>query len=267
MPTSALLLVGHGTRSEAGTRCVERLRDLIVARLPGVLVRHCFLELRQETIERGLRDLIADGAKRIVVSPLLLFAAGHAKSDIPREMAAVGETGVEILQTAALGCHPAIVELSARRYEQAVEESGGVQDGRMCLVLVGRGSNDDQATAEMHHLAALRQARLPQVTVRVAFVAMAKPSVDQVLSEVADQSFGNVIVQPHLLFPGELLENLGQDIERRRQADGGTKWRLTQPLAADIGQAGPADELLVQAVLERAAEVAPEFASRPSLQP
>ena len=127
-PADAVLLVGHGTRDPAGVAefllLAERVRGLLLP-LP---LEACFLELAQPTIADGLNRLIGFGARRVTVVPLLLTAAGHAKRDIPGAIAEVSGVHPELVvrQTAALDCHPRIVDLSTRRYDEALA------DGRSC---------------------------------------------------------------------------------------------------------------------------------------
>jgi sirohydrochlorin cobaltochelatase len=251
MPHPGLLLVGHGTRNAIGTRCVERLGELVAERLPETAVRHAFLELNEQTVQRGIAQFVDAKVSAIVVAPLLLFAAGHAKSDIPREITSACPPEIDLCQADAFGCHPAIVELSQRRFEEAAGSLRPVSADRRCLVLVGRGSRDEQATAEMQRFARLRQEQTPQWTIEVAYIAMAEPTLTRVLGQLADAHFEQVIVQPHLLFPGELLDNLGAAVLRLQESNPETAWRLAPSLAADLGQGGPADRLLVDLVVER----------------
>ena len=83
-----LLLVGHGTVDPCGsTEFMETAAD--VARVcGGVPVEPCFLELAEPDIQTGVARLAQRGVKHLTVAPLLLFAAGHAKHDIPRGVAA-----------------------------------------------------------------------------------------------------------------------------------------------------------------------------------
>ena len=82
-PRTGLLIVGHGTRSERGLAEFREAVELVARGSPGVPVAGCFLELARPSIKEGMARLVADGCQRIVVLPLLLFAAGHAKQDIP----------------------------------------------------------------------------------------------------------------------------------------------------------------------------------------
>src|SRR5690606_655117 len=81
-----LLLVGHGTRSAAGTAEFRRTVGQVAALRPDWAVAGGFLELAEPTIPAAIDALAKQGVKRLIVMPLLLFAAGHARRDIPREI-------------------------------------------------------------------------------------------------------------------------------------------------------------------------------------
>jgi sirohydrochlorin cobaltochelatase len=177
---TGLLLVGHGTRDARGTAEFRHVAQRVAQRVEGVPVEPCFLEFASPTIGEGFARLVAAGARHVVVAPVILFAAGHIRRDIPREVAqaAAAFGGVTFEQVEHLGCHPALVAESRRRFEEvlaAAEPSGRepATNAETVLLLVGRGSRDAEATAEMHAFTSLRQALAPQLKVRVAFLAMA----------------------------------------------------------------------------------------------
>ena len=78
-----LLLVGHGTRSEEGTDEFLRLAAMVAAALPGVATEPAFLELSPPVAADAVDRLVAAGARRVAVVPVMLTSAGHAKSDVP----------------------------------------------------------------------------------------------------------------------------------------------------------------------------------------
>ncbi|MEX2173846.1 MAG: CbiX/SirB N-terminal domain-containing protein [Pirellulaceae bacterium] len=262
--TTGLLLVGHGTRSPAGQQEFLTLAGLTSPRLAPVRVEPAFLELAEPTIAAGLARLVEQGASRIVVLPLLLFAAGHAKQDIPAAVAeaaqGLGRGDLPILQAEHLGCQADILELSRWRVTQALHDCGNaagdtVAASETCLLLVGRGSRDESATAEMHEFASLRSADGVAATTEVAFIAMAQPSVTAMLPRVAAAGYRRVIVQPHLLFHGELLETLRTDVRTVAAAHPQQEWLLSAHLSSGLGGAlgtgCPADEWLAHAIHQR----------------
>jgi sirohydrochlorin cobaltochelatase len=261
--STALLVVGHGTRSDTGTRQFLELAQKLAQRVAPMPVEPCFLELQQPDIAAAVGTLVKDGVRRLTVVPLLLFAAGHAKRDIPAGVEAAvaarwhdaGGTGsspaVEIRQARHLGCHHLLVELSRRRFVQAVAGLPPVPPDETCLLLVGRGSRDESATAEMHRFAELRhQADLAAVT-EVGFLAMARPSLAEILPRIAAQSWRRVVVQPQLLFEGELADNLRQSVAQIAAGHPAQQWLVAPLLADPPGECGDATERLVDVLLDR----------------
>ena len=83
MSEPAVLLCGHGSRDNAAVAEFERLAAVVAARLPARRVSHGFLEFARPTIGSTLEALRDGGASAIDAVPGMLFAAGHAKNDIP----------------------------------------------------------------------------------------------------------------------------------------------------------------------------------------
>jgi sirohydrochlorin cobaltochelatase len=247
-----LLLVGHGTHHPYGAQQFLTLADLVAQRLPGLPVEPAFLEIQSPTIAHGVGQLLARGARRIVVVPALLFAAAHAKADVPAAVqAAVGSSpGVSVRQTPHFGLHPAILELSRRRYEQALMGQGSADPQRTCLVMVGRGSRDDSAAAEMHELARLCGEQAASAATAVAFVALAQPSLGDVLPVIAARDFSRVVVQPHLLFAGDMQLSIARQVAGMADKHPHQQWLLAPVLGDDLANGGDAGELLCSAILD-----------------
>ncbi len=126
----------------------------------------------------------------------------------------------------ALECHEKIVELSARRYEEALTGRTAVDPAETLLILVGRGSSDTEAIGAMKRFAELRAQRTPVGKADVCFVAMAKPTLDEMLERAARSDFRRIVVQPHLLFAGEVLEEIGGrwSVVSGQDAGGRNQW-------------------------------------------
>jgi sirohydrochlorin cobaltochelatase len=182
----------------------------------------------------------------------LLFAAGHAKRDIPAAAAAAfAAGGMAAVQAAPLGCEAALVELSHRRVQKAVTGRLHVPAEETCLLLVGRGSSDESATAQMREFARLRQRLTGGMHVEVAFLAMAQPRVREQLPRIAAAGFRRVIVQPHLLFQGDLATSLEEEVAKISARNSQTEWLLT-PLLADLaGEEGIGSDILAEVVCKR----------------
>lgn len=241
-----LLLVGHGSREPVGVNeflVVARLVAQAAARQP---VEPSFLEFSQPTIAEGFAALVERGVGHVVVAPVLLFSAGHDQRDIPAAVAAAAAAhpGVTVEQTAHLGCHEALLELSKVRYDEALAGRSLVPAAETTLVMVGRGSLDASATAEMWRFAALCQQAAPMGQTLVGFVAMADPSLEEVLLAAARGGARRVVVEPHLLFGGVLMERIVDTVARFAGEHPHIEWVTTRHL-------GPS-ELVVRAILDRA---------------
>ncbi|MFI8976673.1 sirohydrochlorin chelatase [Nocardia asteroides] len=152
------------------------------------------------------------------------------------------------------------------------------------LILVAHGSRDPRSAANAAAVRDLVAASRPDLTVRLAFLDLNAPSVDQVADSVAAQDFSHAVVVPLLLgsafharvdLPG-LLDSARRRHPRLRldQADVlGPDPRLLTALCDRIADAAPqATGIAVAAVgstrpgaNERTAEVAAEIARRTGL--
>jgi sirohydrochlorin ferrochelatase len=252
---SGLLLVAHGTRSQFGIEqflwLTSRLRD----RLPNP-VEPAFLELAKPTIDEAVGKLIERGIQRLVTMPLLLFAAGHAKDDVPSAvhdaLRRCGRADIERSQAAHFGCHEALVALSQQRMEEALQQAGSdprtIDRDSTRHLLVGRGSRDDTATAEMREFARLCSQKTGLHT-EVAFMAMASPLLAEQLRTLPKRGYKQIIVQPHLLFHGDLIESLKNQVAQATADHPTINWLSAAPLADPPGLAGPATKLLETVIL------------------
>lgn len=225
---AAILLVGHGTRAKDGQQELLDTADLVQKLHPEVPLEAGFLELAEPSIPVALSRLlvrlsVGSGTHRptggpLLVSPLMLFAAGHAKRDIPTAVQRAADLcGFDgsIRQVEHLGCQHKLLRLSEFRYQQSMADRAAIAPEQTLLVFVGRGSRDEQATAEMHEFARRRIERTPVGQSRVCFVAMAEPRFESVMQQISEElrwgklaNVRRVVVQPHLMFRGELLERL-----------------------------------------------------------
>jgi sirohydrochlorin cobaltochelatase len=247
LPGMGVLLVGHGTADAAGIEEFHQLVEQVVFRCAGVPVEPSFLAKAEPTINDGVARLAERGVRQIVVMPVLLFAAGHAKRDIPLVVAraVAGHTGMTARIARPLGCHRRIVALLVERFEAAVAGHGRAALDRTVLLLVGRGSSDREATDGFHHLAHLCGQAVAPVQVQGCFLAMAEPSLAVALTSLARGGHRRVVVQPHLLFRGRLRADLVRQVKVVAATAPDCQWLVADHL-------GPAPSV-VAAVVDRMA--------------
>ena len=245
-PRCGVLLVGHGTRDRDGVGEFMETANHVAQACPELVVEPCFLELAEPAIPTAIAHMAQQGIEQFVVLPLLLFAAGHAKRDVPDTVASAMALHPQMAwqQAPHLGCHPAILEQSAIRFEETLAGRAAVPKAQTALVMVGRGSLDEDATQEMHEFAKRASQSANVGRVDVCFYAMAKPALQDTLERIADENFQRVIVQPHLLYGGVILEAIREAVEKCASKNPATEWLVVDRLVPTSRVAA--------AVLERA---------------
>lgn len=254
---TGVLIVGHGTRSPLGRAQFLWLAEQVQTLLIPLQLEPAFLELAEPTIDEAVGRLVQRGIEQLVTLPLLLFAAGHAKEDIPSAVKSAlkkhGKSELPCSQAAHFGCHPALLELSRLRLQESLEAAASPiveREPQTCHLLVGRGSHDETATAEMREFARLSQ-QATQLPTEIAFLAMARPRVSAQLVACASRGFERVIVQPHLLFHGDLIESLRHQVGEASREFGQVQWLTAETLADPPDTSSLATELLVAVIRER----------------
>jgi sirohydrochlorin cobaltochelatase len=236
MTPPGLLIVGHGTRDVEGRAEFLALAELAARQCPERLVEACFLELAEPNIEAAVARLVERGlGTRLTVAPLLLFAAGHANHDIPEAVshAVRNYPGLATWQAAHLGCSSSLVELSRQRYLEACRKAPSVDDGETLLLMVGRGSRDPSANSEFAQFARLRWETHPVGWLETCYTAMTEPSLEHALRISARLPFRRVVVQPHLLFRGELVSRIGKTVADFARCHPDIEWLTTAHLGPD----------------------------------
>ena len=254
MAARGILIVGHGTRSLQGQAEARQLSELLSTRLAPAPVELGFLELSSPTIGEAIHCLIQRGVNHLVVSPLLLFAAGHALRDIPGSLkvALAQWPELRLSMAGALDCHPAVVALSRQRGDEALAKMKGSASKR-ALVMVGRGSREVEATAAMRRFSALRCQNQNWAVCHTCFYDMAEPRLADILPDLAQdftsQGVGQVLVQPHLLFEGQLLQSVDEIVEQTASTERLMQWRVAPRLGVS--------SLLVDAICSRIDQARP----------
>ena len=253
----SILVVGHGTRNTTG---VAQLLDLVgqmQIQAPEAKILGCFLELAEPSIEQAIEQLHQQGIKKTLIVPVLLFTAGHAIQDIPNSVfQSARKFGIEVIgQTDSLGTHPSVLTLSQTRYSEVTAlgrglgcppkscarvqcPSGSCEGkctslGRIGLAMVGRGSSDPQAIAHMRKFTEMKVTQLSLVRFQTGFFACEKPTVDELLNEASKWDCDTVLVQPHLLFEGELIEQLRNKVLQCQSHFPDKQWLISRTLGAD----------------------------------
>jgi sirohydrochlorin cobaltochelatase len=231
-----LLIAGHGTADAEGAAQFRQFVKRVAGRVE-VPVAGGFIELSPPPLAEAVAELVGGGAGRLVAVPLMLVAAGHAKGDIPAALARerARHPGLSTVYGRPLGPHPAVLALLRER----VAEAGGGPGAT--VLLVGRGSTDPDANAEVAKVARLLAETTDVAGVEYAFVSLAPPDTTAGLERCHRLGARDVVVLPYFLFTGVLPRRVAEQA-RRWAAEGSGRLAVAEVL----GDCDPLAELVVE---------------------
>jgi sirohydrochlorin cobaltochelatase len=207
MTRPPLLLAAHGTRDRAGADAFAALAGRVgkLAAADGTRVAGGFIELSAPPLRDAVSALTAAASTHMVAVPLMLSAAGHAKGDIPAALARerTRHPGLTWTYARPLGPHPALIQLLAARI-------GAVAAGypTPAVLLVGRGSTDPDANADVAKTARLLWEGRDYPFTETAFVSLARPGVAEGLERCRLLGARRIVVARYFLFPGVLPDRV-----------------------------------------------------------
>lgn len=211
---TGVMICGHGSRSQSAVDEFKVLADRLPDYLPSDwMVDYGYLEFANPVIRDGLDRLRHAGCDRILAVPGMLFAAMHAKNDIPTVLNTyAAQHGIEVRYGRELGVDPKMIAAAAARVQQAVADAnarlGEVALHDTCLVVIGRGASDPDANGNVSKVARMIQEGMGFGWVEVGYSGVTFPLVEPCLQHVARLRYARVIVFPYFLFSGILIDRI-----------------------------------------------------------
>jgi len=179
---------------------------LLAAQAPGLPVATGFLELCEPPADLALDQLVASGARRLAVLPLMLTPADHTKSDVPAVtlLARQRHPDTQVLLGRPLGTDLAVLGIAAERLRSV----GGA--GKP-LCLVARGTSDPEANAEAYRVARLLAEANGSELVEVGFAGVTWPSTTEALARLAALGAREIVCLAWFLSTGLLVQRIWRD--------------------------------------------------------
>ncbi len=210
---TGVMICGHGSRSKAA---VDEFAHL-VSQMPSYFddwpVEYGYLEFANPVIRDGLDRLRDQGCTRILAVPGMLFAAMHAKNDIPSVLNTYADAhGLDIHYGRELGVDYKMIRAAAARIDAAIDaadaDNGPVGRDETCLVVIGRGSSDPDANSNVAKIARLLSERTGVAWHEVGYSGVTFPLVQPCLEHVARLGYRRIVVFPYFLFTGILIDRI-----------------------------------------------------------
>ncbi len=209
MTAPALVALAHGSRDPRSATSIKALVEEVRTMRPDLRIEPAFLDLCKPAFPAVVDRLVRAGYDEIVVVPLLLTEAYHAKVDVPRavEAATARHERLRIRATGVLGLEPVFLEVLDRRLRAALS------DARVreldALVLAASGSSDQLANQAVARLARLwgTRHRLPTVA---AFASAAPPATGEAVRQFRAEGRRHIAVGSMFLAPGVLPDRAAE---------------------------------------------------------
>ncbi|WP_035872817.1 sirohydrochlorin chelatase [Cucumibacter marinus] len=204
------MLCGHGSRNQFAVDEFANLSRVLKERLGEVPVEYGYLEFADPVIHLGLDRLREKGVKRVLAVPGMLFAAGHAKNDIPSVLNTyAAKTGLEINYGRELGVDLKMIRAAGDRINEAIEKAGdGVGRHETLLMVVGRGASDPDANSNVNKVMRMLWEGLGLGWGEVCYSGVTFPLVEPALEHAVKLGYKRIIVFPYFLFTGVLVKRI-----------------------------------------------------------
>jgi sirohydrochlorin cobaltochelatase len=168
-----VMLCGHGSRNKLAVAEFANLADGLKRVIPEMPVEYGYLEFATPVIRDGLERLRAKGVTRVLAVPGMLFAAGHAKNDIPSVLNTyAAETGIRIQYGRELGVDLKMIQAAGARIREALDKAG------------------------------------PSVPLETFYSGVTFPLVEPGLRHAVKMGFRRIVVFPYFLFTGVLVSRI-----------------------------------------------------------
>jgi sirohydrochlorin cobaltochelatase len=211
-----VMICGHGSRNRQAVTEFAQLAEGLRRMLPQVPVEYGYLEFAQPILRDGLDRLRAQGVKRVLAVPGMLFAAGHAKNDIPSVLNSyAAETGLRIDYGRELGVDLKMIQAAGARIREALDRADAAGQGPLplsetLLVVVGRGSSDPDANSNVSKVTRMLVEGFGFGWGETVYSGVTFPLVEPGLRHVVRLGFKRIVVFPYFLFSGVLVSRIRQ---------------------------------------------------------
>ena len=222
-----VLVCGHGSRNRLAVGEFAQLAQRLQALIPQVPVEYGYLEFAKPILRDGLEALRSRGVRHVLAVPAMLFAAGHAKNDIPSVLNTyAAETGLKIDYGRELGVDLKMIQAAGARIREALNgaaqgrASGALVEGESpalsdtLLVVVGRGSSDPDANSNVAKVTRMLVEGFGFGWGETVYSGVTFPLVEPGLRHVVKLGYRRIVVFPYFLFSGVLVSRIFQHTDR-----------------------------------------------------
>ena len=208
-----VMVCGHGSRDEDAVSEFLNFSKKLKNQLLQYELDWGFLEFATPVIKRGLDTLREKGIREIMSVPVMLFAAGHAKNDIPSVLNAYQAQYPElsISYGRELGIDLKLIRAAGERVKDAIERADGdISPEETLLMVVGRGASDPDANSNVSKVTRMLWEGLGLGWAETAYSGVTFPLIKPGLEHASKLGYKRIVVFPYFLFTGILVKRIYQ---------------------------------------------------------
>ena len=208
-----VMVCGHGSRDEDAVSEFLNFAKKLKNQLLQYELDWGFLEFANPVIKSGLDSLREKGIREIMSVPVMLFAAGHAKNDIPSVLNAYQAQYPElsISYGRELGIDLKLIRAAGERVKDAIEQADGdISPEETLLMVVGRGASDPDANSNVSKVTRMLWEGLGLGWAETAYSGVTFPLIKPGLQHASKLGYKRIVVFPYFLFTGILVKRIYQ---------------------------------------------------------
>ena len=208
-----VMVCGHGSRDEDAVGEFVNFVKKLKKKLLQYELDWGFLEFANPVIKSGLDSLREKGIREIMSVPVMLFAAGHAKNDIPSVLNAYQAQYPElsISYGRELGIDLKLIRAAGERVKDAIERADGdISPEETLLMVVGRGASDPDANSNVSKVTRMLWEGLGLGWAETAYSGVTFPLIKPGLEHASKLGYKRIVVFPYFLFTGILVKRIYQ---------------------------------------------------------
>ena len=211
---TGIMVCGHGSRNQNAAAEFAKVAEGLKRRYPDTPVEYGYLEFCNPVIHSGLDRLREQGVTRVLAVPGMLFAAGHAKNDIPSVLNTyqAGHPDIRIDYGRELGVDLKMIRAAGDRIEEAIAranaENGTVSRHETLLMVVGRGASDPDANSNVSKVTRMLWEGMGFGWAETCYSGVTFPMVEPGLNHSSRLGYRRIVVFPYFLFTGVLVKRI-----------------------------------------------------------
>ena len=210
-PKTGVMICGHGSRNQNAMKEFAKVSEGLKGKFGNAPVEYGYLEFANPVISHGLDKLREQGVTKCYAVPGMLFAAGHAKNDIPSVLNTyqARHPEMEIIYGRELGVDLKMIRAAGARVQEAIDAAEtDVPLHETMLMVVGRGSSDPDANSNINKIMRMLWEGFGFGWGEVCYSGVTFPLVKPGLEHAAKLGYKRIIVFPYFLFTGVLVKRI-----------------------------------------------------------